>query len=69
MFSDGIQDQFGGEAGNERKFMRKNLINLLASNFTLPMSEQMSKLNEAITAWRGNRAQIDDMTLVGIRVA
>jgi len=33
------------------------------------MSEQMSKLNEAITAWRGNRAQIDDMTLVGIRVA
>jgi len=32
------------------------------------MDEQMSRLDEAITAWRGSRAQIDDMTLVGIRV-
>lgn len=69
MFSDGIQDQFGGDGEKERKFMRKNLINLLAANSALPMDKQMSRLDEAITAWRGNRAQIDDMTLVGIRVA
>ena len=65
-FSDGIQDQFGG--GSDRKFTIKRLLALLVSIADKPAAEQCESLERAILDWRGDTPQVDDMTLVGVRV-
>jgi serine phosphatase RsbU (regulator of sigma subunit) len=69
-FSDGIQDQLGGELSNEigDKFLRKNLLSFLQANSGKPLETQCQLLDQTITQWRNGRQQVDDMTLVGIRV-
>lgn len=64
--TDGFPDQFGGEKG--KKFMNKNLRELLAKNAQLPMQEQKEILERTFADWVGNLEQVDDVTLVGIRV-
>ncbi len=66
MFSDGLQDQLGGK--DCRKFLLKNLVSSLVEIHNDPMNEQRVALEQAIIAWRGGNPQIDDMTMVGIRV-
>ena len=69
--SDGIQDQPGGdetEGELGRRFMSKNLVALLKANADKPLDQQCRLLDECITAWRGSRPQVDDMTMIGIRV-
>ena len=65
-FSDGIPDQLG--SNKQRKFLLKNLVRLLTSFAEKPVEEQCQILEEKITDWRGNTPQVDDMTLIGIRV-
>jgi serine phosphatase RsbU (regulator of sigma subunit) len=48
--------------------MLKNLTKLLINVATKPTDEQSQLLEQSITAWRGNTPQVDDMTLIGIRV-
>ena len=69
-FSDGIQDQLGGDSENEigEKFLQKNLINFLTSNYDKPFDTQQKLLDKTITNWSNGRPQIDDMTLIGIKV-
>lgn len=64
--TDGFPDQFGGEKG--KKFMSKNLRELLAKNAQLPMPEQKKILETTLHKWVGNLEQIDDITVIGIRV-
>lgn len=64
--SDGFQDQFGGPNG--KKFKIKTLKKLLISNSELPVEEQEKKLHEALVDWMGPTEQIDDITIMGIRV-
>jgi ligand-binding sensor domain-containing protein/serine phosphatase RsbU (regulator of sigma subunit) len=64
--SDGYADQFGGENG--KKFMSKNLRELLAKNSHLPMHEQKQILESTFVKWLGNKEQVDDITLIGVRV-
>lgn len=64
--TDGFPDQFGGEKG--KKFMSKNLKELLATNSKLPMSEQKELLNRTFTNWVGELEQVDDVTLIGIKI-
>lgn len=64
--TDGFPDQFGGPNG--KKFMSKNLRELLAANAHLPMSKQKQMLELTFANWVGNMEQVDDVTLVGIRV-
>lgn len=66
LFSDGYQDQFGGPKG--KKFYRKNLISLIRSNSNEPMSEQKNTLVKTLVDWQGPLTQIDDVTVVGIRL-
>jgi serine phosphatase RsbU (regulator of sigma subunit) len=66
MFSDGLQDQLGGS--NCKKFLLKNLIATLVEIHNEPLNEQRIALEQEIIAWRGGISQIDDMTMVGIRV-
>ncbi|MFO8022780.1 MAG: SpoIIE family protein phosphatase, partial [Perlabentimonas sp.] len=64
--SDGFQDQFGGP--QKSKFMVKNLRILLASNVEKPMAEQKVILEEVFDSWKGENPQIDDVTIMGVRV-
>lgn len=64
--TDGFPDQFGGEKG--KKFMSKNLRELLLANSHLPMNEQKELLEKTFVNWIGNLEQIDDVTIVGVRV-
>ena len=63
--TDGFPDQFGGEKG--KKFMSKNLRELLAGNAHLSMTQQRELLESTFTKWIGNLEQIDDVTVIGIR--
>jgi len=64
--TDGFPDQFGGEKG--KKFMSKNLKELLCANAHLPMQEQKEMLERTFKNWVGDLEQIDDVTIIGIRV-
>ncbi|MFP4024634.1 MAG: SpoIIE family protein phosphatase [Thiohalospira sp.] len=66
IFSDGYQDQFGGEDGS--KFKTKNFKILLSEIHTKPMAEQRKILNKTIDQWRGKWEQVDDIILMGVRV-
>jgi phosphoserine phosphatase RsbU/P len=64
--SDGYVDQFGGEL--DRKFKSKRLKNILLSIQGKSMSEQKETLAQEFQNWKGNKEQIDDATLIGIKL-
>jgi serine phosphatase RsbU (regulator of sigma subunit) len=64
--TDGFPDQFGGPKG--KKFMYRQLKELLVSVSQLPLEEQKEKLMRAITEWKGSHEQVDDILLIGIRI-
>lgn len=74
LFTDGFADQFGGPKG--KKFMMKNFKKLLGDIHFMPMDEQRVILSNSIKQWmRGHEkqrsavnAQIDDITVLGIRI-
>ncbi|HBS88763.1 MAG: hypothetical protein A2W91_04185 [Bacteroidetes bacterium GWF2_38_335] len=73
MQTDGYADQFGGEAGKKYKY--KPLKQMLSQIHEKPMDEQKIIIENAYNEWVGldgksNRkyAQVDDITLVGIRI-
>jgi len=66
LFSDGVQDQFGGK--RNKKFMRKNLCNLLHNGRNQPMSQQKIELEQTLDNWMGNGKQTDDMMVWGFQV-
>lgn len=73
LFSDGYQDQMGGPTG--RKFMRKNLRELLESIHQKPFCEQKEILDSTIENWRhdpalteGDIDQMDDILVLGFKV-
>ncbi len=66
IYSDGIQDQFGGK--EDRKFMPKRLHQLLTEIHQLPFSDQKDKVESAVDNWQGKVPQIDDMLLIGFRL-
>jgi len=65
MFTDGYCDQFGGEAGD--KFMRERFSNLLASIHTEHVQEQEEVLESTISEWQGDRPQVDDILVIGLK--
>lgn len=65
-FTDGLADQFGGPKG--KKFMYKQMKALLISVASLSMHEQQITIEKALKDWMGENEQVDDITLIGIRV-
>ncbi|MBN1111786.1 MAG: tetratricopeptide repeat protein [Bacteroidales bacterium] len=65
LFSDGYQDQIGGEKG--RKLMRANFYALINSLANKPLFEQKEILENRFCEWKGNSKQIDDVMVVGVR--
>jgi PAS domain S-box-containing protein len=66
LFSDGYSDQFGGPKG--KKIMHKNFTGFLCDISDLPMEVQKEKLDSFFEEWRGGLEQIDDVSVVGIRI-
>lgn len=66
LFSDGFQDQFGGEQG--KKFMKRRFKELLSEISDKPMKQQHDILDKTITEWIKNTRQIDDILVMGIRI-
>ncbi|TAD96722.1 MAG: hypothetical protein EAZ97_13585 [Bacteroidetes bacterium] len=65
IFSDGYQDQFGGK--ENKKYMIRNLKDLLLKVHLLPMPEQEQILSNTMNSWMSNCKQIDDMLVIGFR--
>ncbi len=65
-FTDGIVDQMGGPKG--RKLMTKGLRELLLGVADLPCAVQRERIEAFFAEWKGEMRQMDDVTLVGVRV-
>jgi serine phosphatase RsbU (regulator of sigma subunit) len=66
MFTDGFADQFGGT--KEKKLMRKNLLSLIDKNKHESMDVQNKIFESFFEKWKGNSFQVDDVTLLGIKL-
>lgn len=66
MFSDGYPDQFGGKNG--KKFTKKQFKQLLIEIQDKSMPEQKEILDKTIEEWQGDREQVDDILVAGIRI-
>jgi tetratricopeptide (TPR) repeat protein/serine phosphatase RsbU (regulator of sigma subunit) len=65
-FTDGIVDQMGGPKG--RKLLPKGLREWLSGLWNQPVAKQAERLTALFETWRGDRHQMDDVTIVGVRV-
>ena len=63
--SDGIKDQTNPKM---EKFKGPRLDNFLLENINLPMKQIGEKLMQTIETWRNGSLQVDDMTMVGVRI-
>jgi phosphoserine phosphatase RsbU/P len=66
IFSDGLQDQFGGPEGR-KKFMSKNIRQLITDHQNQPMQTFKDILHSAFENWRGENQQTDDVLMIGIK--
>ncbi|MDQ3047354.1 MAG: SpoIIE family protein phosphatase [Bacteroidota bacterium] len=64
--TDGFADQFGGPKGKKMKY--KPLIELLTSVSLQPMPVQKEILENAFLEWKDKYDQVDDVSIIGIRV-
>lgn len=66
MFSDGYQDQFGGE--NNKKFTENGIKSMLFEIHEMPMDEQLDFIKQNLYNWKGIKKQTDDILLVGLKI-
>lgn len=66
LITDGFADQFGGAKG--KKFMYKQLKETLLAISEKPIDEQNEALNNILKNWMGNAEQVDDITIIGIKI-
>ena len=65
IFSDGFADQFSDK---DKKLMTSKFKEILLEIQNKTMQEQEKYLDTFIDNWRGNREQIDDILVIGIRI-
>jgi serine phosphatase RsbU (regulator of sigma subunit) len=66
LYTDGYQDQFGGDKG--KKFKASSLKALFLSIHTKPVGEQKQIIDTTFESWKGGLEQIDDVCVIGIRI-
>ena len=64
LFSDGYIDQFGGPKG--KKFKTKQFKDLILEMQQEPLSEQQKRLETTFNNWKGEKFQIDDVSVCGL---
>jgi serine phosphatase RsbU (regulator of sigma subunit) len=65
LFSDGYQDQFGGD--QDRKYFSHRFYATLLEMHRLPMLNQREFLQKTLSEWKKDTIQTDDITVMGIR--
>lgn len=65
LFSDGLQDQFGGPSN--KKFKKNNIKNLIKKIHPLPMEAQKVHFKKEFIKWKKKLPQTDDVLIMGIR--
>lgn len=66
IFTDGFQDQFGGDRG--KKFMASKMKKMMLEFQNLPIHEQKELLDHRFEDYRGDHEQIDDVCVIGIKI-
>lgn len=66
IMSDGYVSQFGGP--NDRKFSKKQMLDLLLKIQPLNLDEQKKILDSEFETWKGKSSQVDDVLVIGIKV-
>lgn len=66
LYTDGYADQFGGPKG--KKFMYKQLNQLLINQSDIPLAEQEHMLDTHFENWKGCLEQVDDVCIIGLRL-
>jgi len=66
LMTDGYPDQFGGDKGKKYKY--KQLEDLLLANSNKPLEEQKNILSQSFDNWKGALEQVDDVTIIGIKI-
>jgi PAS domain S-box-containing protein len=67
LYSDGLQDQFGGPQG--KKLRSSGLKQWLLETSALDMDGQHQALSDRFRLWKGGHEQVDDVLLIGLRIA
>ncbi len=67
LFSDGFRDQLGGENFN-LKYGRERFKELIIQVSTMPMDAQKSFIEDAFFRWIDGNDQLDDITILGLKV-
>ena len=62
--SDGLVDQFGGDAG--KKFLRKRYRELLNQIQSSSMNDQKKMVEECFLEWKREQEQVDDILVMGL---
>ncbi len=65
-FTDGMADQFGGD--QNKKLKVKNLQKKISEISHFSLKEQQTELKHFFDEWKGRNEQIDDVTLIAIKV-
>lgn len=66
LFSDGLQDQFGG--AEKKKFSFKRLQDLLLQSEKLPIEKQVDLIKNRLKVWQGAQPQTDDILILGFEL-
>ncbi len=66
LFSDGFADQFGGPS--RKKFLTQNLKNTLIKINDLDFTLHKNELEKTFQDWKGEYSQVDDVTVLAIKI-
>ncbi|MCE3297283.1 MAG: hypothetical protein K0R65_2997 [Crocinitomicaceae bacterium] len=65
-FTDGFQDQFGGEKGKKFKISQMRELFLSLADLSMEMKKEL--IEAAFESWRGELEQVDDVCVLGARI-
>ena len=66
VFSDGFQDQFGGEKGKKYRSLKfRKLLHSISDKST---DEQNKLIEQEFNSWKGDYEQIDDVCVMGVMI-
>jgi serine phosphatase RsbU (regulator of sigma subunit) len=65
-FTDGLPDQFGGPKGKKFKYVQLKELFLSIHYKTMP--EQKQAIEETFNKWKGDLEQVDDITVIGLKI-
>ncbi|MBL7938616.1 MAG: SpoIIE family protein phosphatase [Flavobacteriales bacterium] len=66
LFTDGLQDQFGGPQG--KKLKSSGLKDWITGTSLLPIDDQYQAISDKFRSWKGDEEQVDDILLIGLQV-